>query len=328
MPAVSVIVPVYNSARFLAEAVESVFRQTFTDWELILVDDGSTDDSPAVAAAYADKDAERVRLLYHPGRRNHGVSATRNRGIAAAAGEYLAFLDADDVWLPHRLACQVPILAEHPEVGLVYGLSACVGEDGRPLTLRTGPFGYLGEYGVGVPGLPFNAYPGFLVGNLFAPVSTVLARRRIVSACGGFSLGLRFQIEDQVMWTRLARNTLFYFVNQVVALYRVHPTSWSSRQTTLSRLDMQLEHLQRLATEDPPIDPLLADGIAYFVKHYWQRQDITLRFRLKRTGEILAFLRSHGQLAGVVRRYLVRQRRKGFRRLAGLIGRRGGASEA
>jgi glycosyltransferase involved in cell wall biosynthesis len=315
MPAVSVIVPVYNSARFLSEAIESVLRQTYTDWELLLVDDGSTDASAELAAAHAAKYPGRVQVLFHPGRENRGVSATRNRAIEHASGQYLAFLDADDVWLPHRLASQVPILEQYPEVGLVYGLSLCVDEHTQKLTKPTGPFRYLGEYGVGIAGPPFDAYAGFLVGSLFAPVSTVLARVGIVRKCGGFTLGLRHQIEDQVLWTKMARKASFFFVNELLALYRVHASSWSGAQDALTRLDAQLEHLIRLASDEPEIDPMLADGLAYYVKLYWIREGVPLHARIERSKEILGFLRSRGKLGDVLLRFMKRRGKQALDKL-------------
>ncbi|MGM0444366.1 MAG: glycosyltransferase family 2 protein [Fibrobacterota bacterium] len=107
MPAVSVIIPVYNRASFVAEAVDSVLSQTFTDFECIVVDDGSTDATPAVLASYGG----RIRVI---SRKNSGVSAARNVGIVAARGRWIAFLDSDDYWLPEKLACQMTFLKENP----------------------------------------------------------------------------------------------------------------------------------------------------------------------------------------------------------------------
>ncbi|RZK52795.1 MAG: glycosyltransferase family 2 protein, partial [Hymenobacter sp.] len=120
-PRVSVLMCFLNGAEFMAEALASVRAQTWTDWELLLVDDGSTDDSVAVAhnaiAAYAD----RVQILTHPGHANCGLSASRNLALRHARGEYVAMLDADDVWRPEALARMVALLAAAPEVALVGG---------------------------------------------------------------------------------------------------------------------------------------------------------------------------------------------------------------
>ena len=117
---VSIITPFLNAERFLAESVDSVLAQTRDDWELLLVDDGSTDRSRAIAISYATEHPDRIRVLAHPGEEHRGASAARNLGAAHAQGEYLAYLDADDVYLPDKLARQVPLLDSHPDVGIVY----------------------------------------------------------------------------------------------------------------------------------------------------------------------------------------------------------------
>ncbi|TLN28536.1 glycosyltransferase family 2 protein, partial [bacterium] len=111
MPRVSVIIPSYNRADMVMDAVNSVLRQTFADWELIVVDDGSQDNTREVIAAVRD---ERVRYIYQD---NQGLPGARNSGIRAARGEYVAFLDSDDVFLPHKLAVQVTAMDARPELG-------------------------------------------------------------------------------------------------------------------------------------------------------------------------------------------------------------------
>ena len=120
---VSIVLPFFDSARFMRECIDGVLAQTYSDWELILVDDGSTDDSGAIAREYVERMPERVRCIEHPGHENRGISASRNLGMRHARGEFIAELDADDVWLPDKLARLVPELEAHPEVGMVYGNS-------------------------------------------------------------------------------------------------------------------------------------------------------------------------------------------------------------
>src|SRR5918997_3094056 len=122
-PLVSSVMIFLNAEKFIEEAIESVFAQTHDNWELLLVDDGSSDDSSQIALRYAERHPEKVRYLEHPGHRNRGMSASRNLGIRHAKGEYIALLDSDDVWLPHKLQQQVAILDAAPEAGMVYGLS-------------------------------------------------------------------------------------------------------------------------------------------------------------------------------------------------------------
>jgi glycosyltransferase involved in cell wall biosynthesis len=118
---VSVVVIFLNEERFLAEAVESVYAQTYRNWELLLADDGSTDGSTDLARAYARRDPDHVRYVEHPGHASKGASAIRNLGVSAATGEWIAFLDGDDVWLPMRLERSVALAHEHPQADMVYG---------------------------------------------------------------------------------------------------------------------------------------------------------------------------------------------------------------
>jgi glycosyltransferase involved in cell wall biosynthesis len=126
-PALSIVLPVYNAAAYVAEAVESILAQTFSDFELILVDDGSTDGSREILAGFRDK---RVRLLNQP---HEGLVAALNRGIREARGEWIARMDADDVALPSRLAAQMGYLRLRPEIGLLGGFVATMDEHGRVL---------------------------------------------------------------------------------------------------------------------------------------------------------------------------------------------------
>lgn len=118
---VSVIITFLNAEAFIQEAIESVFAQTYHNWELLLVDDGSTDGGTEIAIRYAQQCPDKVRYLENEGHQNHGTSPSRNLGIRHAKGKYIAFLDADDVWLPNKLKQQVAILELWPEAAMVYG---------------------------------------------------------------------------------------------------------------------------------------------------------------------------------------------------------------
>src|SRR5215510_3734454 len=118
---VSVIIIFLNTADFLQEAIDSVFAQTYSAWELLLVDDGATDGSSAIALSCAKQHPGRVKYLEHDGHQNLGMSASRNLGIEHSSGAYITFLDADDVWLPANLQQQVELLASHPTAAMVYG---------------------------------------------------------------------------------------------------------------------------------------------------------------------------------------------------------------
>src|SRR5512133_2637726 len=119
-PLVSVIVIFLNEEKFIQEAIDSILAQTYKHWEMILIDDGSIDSSTSIALCCAEEDPEKVRYFEHRAHQNRGMSASRNLGISHAKGEYIAFLDADDVWLPNKLEQQVNILESNPEVGMVF----------------------------------------------------------------------------------------------------------------------------------------------------------------------------------------------------------------
>ena len=120
---VSVVVAFLNAERFIAEATESVIVQTYEHWELILVDDGSTDGGTALARFYEERYPGRIRYLEHPGHRNFGMCTARNLGVRHSKGEFIAVLDSDDVWLPQKLEEQVACMKTHRAAGLVYGRS-------------------------------------------------------------------------------------------------------------------------------------------------------------------------------------------------------------
>ena len=114
LPLISIIIPVYNGAQYLAPCIESVLAQTYHDFELILIDDGSTDNTASVAEQYSD-------LLHYEFQKNSGAGAARNRGVHLAQGSFLAFIDADDLWVPEKLSAQMAVFTSDPTVEMVYG---------------------------------------------------------------------------------------------------------------------------------------------------------------------------------------------------------------
>ena len=129
-PAVSIVMPVHNQAAWLRSAIESVRRQQRADWELLIVNDGSTDESGVLADTLAAEDPLRIRCLAHPGGKRLGAAASRNLAIAVAHGAYLAFLDADDLYAPEKLAFEVEILDQNPRAAMLYGPALWRWQDG------------------------------------------------------------------------------------------------------------------------------------------------------------------------------------------------------
>jgi glycosyltransferase involved in cell wall biosynthesis len=224
-PRVSVIIIFLDAEAFLAEAIDSVLAQSFGDFELLLCDDGSTDGGVALARDYAARLGPKVRYLEHPGHRNCGMSATRNLGVRNAAGEFIAFIDADDVWRPQKLAEQVAILDAHPQVGLVCGAvnywSAWAG--GEDEIIPTGP---AHDRPLAPPDALLGIYP---LGRAPAPCpSDLLLRRSVVEAVGGFEehfLGPRMMYEDQGFLNKVYLHAAVYFASRVWLDYRQHPQS-------------------------------------------------------------------------------------------------------
>jgi glycosyltransferase involved in cell wall biosynthesis len=224
-PRVSVISTFFNSARFIAEAVESVLAQDFPDFELILVDDGSVDGSTRIAAAYAARHAPRVRCIHHPGRANRGISASRNLGVAAARGELLAFIDSDDLWDRSKLTGQIAIMDAQPELGMVCGAARYwrSWDGGTDTIVATG---HVANAVVDPPEAALALYP---LGHTASPCpSDLLLRRDVVIALGGFEehfSGPRQLYEDQAFLAKLYLAAPVYFSDRVWINYREHHES-------------------------------------------------------------------------------------------------------
>ena len=226
-PLVSVITIFLNAEAFLAQAIRSVFGQTYPHWELLLIDDGSADRGTEIARGHADRDPDRVRYFEHPGHSNRGMSASRNLGIRNARGSLLALLDADDVWLPHKLHQQVEILASRPDVGIVYGRSRYwFGWTGRAEDVRrdvTPEFDVAPGTVVKPPGLLLINYP---LGGGKAPCpSDLLFRANMIGRTGAFEeefVGDLQLYEDQVFLAKVYLKEKVYVSGETWDLYRQH----------------------------------------------------------------------------------------------------------
>jgi glycosyltransferase involved in cell wall biosynthesis len=225
-PHVSVIMIFLNAAAFLEEAIASVFAQTYPHWELLLVDDGSTDASTAIAQHWSGLHPGRVRYLEHPGHANLGMSASRNRGLLEAHGRFIALLDADDVWLPRKLSEQLTVLEAQPRAAMVYGRSELwwswtgrVEDQERDHML---PLGVPADTLVEPPTLL-----RLLVENKVQTPTTcnVLLRRALCESVGGFQDDFRGMFEDQVFFAKVCLEFPVYVSGTCWARYRQHPQS-------------------------------------------------------------------------------------------------------
>jgi len=221
-PLVSVIVPFLDVAPFLAEAIESVRAQTYSNWELLLCDDGATDGSSDIARAYAAREPERIRYLVHDGPAHQGASAARNLGLRHARGELIALLDGDDVWLPNKLVEQVAIMRGHPEADALYGLTELwhswsgTGRDELP------PSGVANGTLLG----PRALLGGMLRRELLVPCTcSIVMRADAVRRAGGFANEFPGIYDDVAFYSRLSLVGSFLFVERQWDRYRQHAAS-------------------------------------------------------------------------------------------------------
>lgn len=223
-PKVSAVIIVFNGAEFLEEAIESAIAQTSVEWELLVVDDGSTDDSPEIARRYARRDPGRVRYLEHPGHVNRGMSATRNLGLRESRGQYVAFLDADDCWLPNTLADQAALLDMHPRAALVAG----------PMEWWHSWSGHLADLQRDVLTRPVRedtcaVDPPEILARYLAdeiPVPNgIMVRRAMALAVGGYEESFGGLYEDQVFCVKICHRYPVVAATKTWYRYRQHAAS-------------------------------------------------------------------------------------------------------
>jgi len=219
-PIVSAILIVLNGERFIEEAIGSVLGQTFTDWELLLVDDGSTDGTTAISKRFVAEHPGKVFYLEHPGHENRGMSAARNLGVRQARGKFIAFIDADDVWLPQKLDEQLAILEAHPEAAMLYGRSLVwYSWDGPQESERD----YFLDLGVQPDNLiqPPQLLGDMLTNNRQKPVpSNAVIRREVFDEIGMYVEQFRGMYEDQVFYTKLMLRFPIYVSDRHWVNYR------------------------------------------------------------------------------------------------------------
>jgi glycosyltransferase involved in cell wall biosynthesis len=214
IPKVSVIIPTYNSAPYLPEALDSVLSQSYQDFEIILVDDGSKDSTKEVIRPYLNK----LTYLYQD---NKGSSSARNLGLNVADGDYLVFLDADDILFPDKLCHQVRFLDSNPDIDVVYsnGYRFKISDDGREYKKLFSKSGYLNVH-LGNPQVSLS----IISIHCPFPLFTAMARRETVEAVGGFDEEL-MALEDWDLWYRVANKATFYYLDILVGKYRQVPGS-------------------------------------------------------------------------------------------------------
>jgi glycosyltransferase involved in cell wall biosynthesis/SAM-dependent methyltransferase len=293
-PLVSCIIIFFNAEEFFEEAIESVFAQTYKNWELFLVDDGSTDGSTKIARKYAEQYPEKVFYLEHEGHQNRGMSATRNLGIHNAKGDYIAFLDADDIWLPHKLEQQIPIIESFSKAAMLYGSTYywyswtgdsddiqrdhVVENEDAPTIRMIQPIEFLILF----------------INNhiLKPPTSSLLVRKNLAIRMGGFEENAPNIIEDQVFIAKMSLEAPVIVVKGVFERYRQHQDSctfiaenitgedFKARQTYLNWL---AEYLNKLKIKEAKLWKALRKkqllhrhAILWRIRFYFQRLSVLM----------------------------------------------------
>lgn len=262
---VSVIIPCYKQAHYLDQAIRSVLAQTYGRYEIIVVDDGSPDNTSVVAARYAD-----VRCIRQP---NLGLSAARNTGLRASKGEYVVFLDADDRLLPEALETGVKSLRAFPRCALVYGFCELIDHKGAPLP--TPPQTVVKQ----------NSYRALLEGNYIWTPGAAMFRRSIFSQLIGFDESLIMGCEDWDVYLRVAKASSIHCHGTVTLQYRKHRASMSSNKYRmfLAINEIYRKHLREVK-DDPELQKLCRSKIAPLYRFMLQGRlinRITMALRLR-----------------------------------------------
>ena len=257
LPLVSVIIPAFNSARYLADAVESVFAQTYSEVECIVIDDGSTDHTNELL---------KELLKVHPGlktarKTNGGPSSARNMGLRESTGDFISFLDADDVFFPDKIERQVVFLDAHPDVGLVYGDFLIATETLRPVEMYTTEMPQELE--------PIDA---LCYRNWFG-VMIPLVRRTLTDRVGDFNEELA-AAEDWDYWIRCAKVARISYLAGAVSLYRMHPGQMHHDYFRMRRACIQVA-TKRFGDDPGRLRGTMAAIQWTHAKYLWSRHDRT-----------------------------------------------------
>lgn len=285
-PRVSVVVIYRNEERFLPAAVRSVQQQTYRDWELVLVDDGSTDGGSQYGHELAAA-VPGVSYLTHPGRANRGMAASRNLGIASARGAYLSFLDGDDVWLPGKLERQIGILERVPEAGFLVAPAMWWYDWPGSTSTQANHLQTLRQSGTVDGTIAPPALLQDFLADEWRSLCDVLVRRSCVDAVGGYETAFTGMFEDQAFHAKLCLrfSAVVDPVNQY--LYRQHDAACTARShatgTWRSERRRFLRWLATYLAAMPPGDPV-ANGVRALVRHEQRRLSLATRVRSRVRG--------------------------------------------
>lgn len=225
-PKVSIIIPFYNREKFLAETIESVLAQSFENWELLLVDDGSSDKSRDIACGFLKKHPEKIRLLNHSNNKNKGASAARNLGLKNAKGEFITFLDSDDIFYSTTIEKELAGFELCAEADAVCGTA----EVWYSWSDNTNDWNRDFKIDLVLETDKLYEPPDLLVHNLNANgrkphFNASLLRRDFIETIGGFEEEFKSVAEDQALWAKVSLNGKIYVLDDSLAKYRQHPDS-------------------------------------------------------------------------------------------------------
>lgn len=225
MPKVDIIIPAYNAARYLPAALESVASQTFEDWRILLIDDGSTDNTPEIVAPFIDRFGPRLQYIRQ---QNRGLPAARNQAILHSSAEFLALLDADDVWLPNRLSESLKSFEGRPHAGLSYGFVSRIDPDGAIIDT----FDQRQKHAEG------RVASYVYMRQIDLPCPTITFRRQCIDEVGMFDENLR-ATEDRDLWLRIAQRYEIVLAPQIIAYYRTSPNAMTTDPDRMLRAQLQ-----------------------------------------------------------------------------------------
>lgn len=223
MSKVSILVPTYNCSKYLPKAIESALKQTYQDFEIIIINDGSTDNTADIVQQFVNNNPGKIKYIYQE---NKGLAVARNTGLDAASGEYIALLDADDCWLPHRLADGVKIMQANPDVGLVHGNITRISPTDEIIDTPIRETQYLNGH----------IFENIYLRKAHISCPTVLFRKECCKTAGVFDPELtRLGCEDRDLWLRIAKKYKFLYLDQVLSYYRVSDTSMSQNVEKMTK---------------------------------------------------------------------------------------------
>lgn len=243
--------PCFNHACYVEGSIKSVLNSTERDLELIVVDDGSTDGSREIIEA-ARKGDERLRPIYHL--TNQGASASRNDGLKIATGKYIAFCDADDLWLPNKLTVQLETLAPYPEIGATYCDALIIDNEGKETGKKFSDH-------FPVPGKGNGNLFSILCIRNFINMQSALLRRAAIHTGDYFDPEIRW-VEDWWFWVKIAHTNNFLYNPEPLAFYRVHEASSANKQT-VGLIQNRIKVYTRILRAYPDLSPRLVSAIHY-----------------------------------------------------------------